>query len=83
LERIIKPVFWTSRSVKDLEKITRFNMQLYGVSKAIEIALQIRKHTEILENPKYEFTEIGSIDETFFYLKHKYRKLIYKNCKIT
>ncbi len=83
MERKIKPVFWTAKSIKDLEKITRFNIQLYGFKKAIDIALEIRKHTEILENPTFEFSEIGSVDEAFLELKHEYRKLIYKNCKIT
>lgn len=83
MERIVKQVFWTSRAVKDLEKITRFNSKLYGFNKAIEIALRIKKETEILENVNYNFSEIGSIDEVFFYLKRDYRKLIVHHCKIT
>ena len=83
MERKIKPVFWSSSSVKDLEKITWFNIQLHGFEKAIDIALKIRQHTEILENPTFEFIEIGAIDDAFLELKHQYRKLIYKNCKIT
>jgi len=77
----IKPVFWTARSVKDLEKITRFNATLFGFEKAIEIALSIRSHTEILESN--HFKEIGSVDEEFLHLKRKYRKLIHYHCKIT
>ncbi|MDP2160481.1 MAG: type II toxin-antitoxin system RelE/ParE family toxin [Flavobacterium sp.] len=83
MERIVKPVFWTNRAVKDLEKITRFNSKLYGFKKAIEIALGIKKETEIFENKKYDFSEIGSIDETFSHLKRDYRKLIVHHCKIT
>lgn len=77
----LKPVFWTARSVKDLEKVTRFNAVLFGFPKAIQIALAIRKHTEILEND--DFKEIDSLDEDFSHLKRDYRKLIYHHCKIT
>lgn len=77
----IKPVFWTTRALKDLEKTTRFNALLYGFTKAIEIATEIRKSTETLENSN--FSEIGSIDEDFLHLKRKYRKLIHHHCKIT
>lgn len=77
----IKPVFWTTRALKDLEKTTRFNALLYGFTKAIEIATEIRKSTEILENSN--FSEIGSVDEDFLHLKRKYRKLIHHHCKIT
>lgn len=83
MERIAKPVFWTTRSVKDLEKITRFNASLYGFKKAIEIANLIREHTEILENSSYEFSEIGQADTEFSHLKRQYRKLINHHCKIT
>ena len=71
MEKIIKPVFWTTRALKDLEKTTRFNESLYGFTKAIEI----------LENSN--FSEIGSVDEDFLHLKRKYRKLIHLHCKIT
>ena len=83
MDSIVKPVFWTTRSVKDLEKLTRFNANIYGFAKAIEIAFEIRKSTEILENSEYEFTEIGQIDTEFFHLTRNYRKLIHHHCKIT
>lgn len=83
MERKLKKVFWTSRAVKDLEKITRFNSSLYGFKKAITIALAIKKSTEILENPDYDFSKIGSVDESFSHLKRNYRKLIIEHCKIT
>ena len=83
MDRIVKPVFWTTRSVKDLEKVTRFNATQFGFKKAIEIAISIRKSTEILENPDYEFTEIGQVDIEFSHLKRNYRKLINHHCKIT
>lgn len=83
MDRIVKPVFWTSRAVKDLEKVTRFNAILYGFKKAIDIAVELRKSTEVLENPDYEFTKVGQIDFEFSHLKRNYRKLINNHCKIT
>lgn len=83
MDRIIKIVFWTTRAIKDLEKVTRFNALLYGFDKALQIALKLQKSTEILENPKYDFSEIGAIDSEFTHLKRNYRKLIDGHCKIT
>lgn len=83
MDRIIKPIFWTTRASKDLIETLKFNTQLYGVQKAKEIAHNLRKLTNVLENPKYDFTEIGSVDEDFTHLKHTYRKLIDRNYKIT
>ncbi len=83
MDRIAKPVFWTNRTTKDLEKVTRFNATLYGFKKAIEIAKILRKSTEILENNQYDFSEIGQIDYEFAHLKRNYRKLIEHHCKIT
>jgi plasmid stabilization system protein ParE len=83
LERIIKPVFWTSRAIKDLEKVTRFIARIHGFEKAIKIAVSLRKHTEILENPQFNFIELGEIDSDFKHLKREYRKLICHHCKIT
>jgi plasmid stabilization system protein ParE len=82
LEEIVKSVYWTTRSVKDLEKIFLFNTKLFDYNKAIEIVSEIRKSTEILENT-LQFDEIGSIDESFIHLKFNYRKLIIHHCKIT
>lgn len=81
MERISKPIFWTNRAVKDLEKVTRFNIKLFGFNKAIEIAKEIQETTEILE--LNDFNQIGSIDEDFTHLKFEYRKLINHHCKIT
>lgn len=83
MDRIIKPVFWTTRAIKDLEKVTRFNALLYGFDKAVQIALKLQKGTEILENTKYNFSEIGAVDIEFIHLKRNYRKLIDGHCKIT
>ncbi len=33
MERIIKPIFWTNRAIKDIEKVTRFNIKLFGFNK--------------------------------------------------
>jgi plasmid stabilization system protein ParE len=82
LEEIVKSVYWTTRSVKDLEKIFLFNAKLFDYNKAIEIVSEIRKSTEIIENT-LQFDEIGSIDESFIHLKFDYRKLIIHHCKIT
>jgi len=83
LDRIIKPVFWTARAIKDLEKVTRCNALLYGFKKAVQIALKLQKGTELLENPKYDFSQIGEIDIEFNHFKRNYRKLIDGHCKIT
>ncbi len=83
MDRIIKPVFWTTRAIKDLEKVTRFNGLLFGFEKAIKIAINLRKSTELLENPEFEFSKIGQIDTEFLHLKRNYRKLVNHHCKIT
>ena len=80
---IIKPVAWTNRATRDLEKVTKFNLKLYGVEKALEISTNLRKSTEILESTSIDVTEYGQIDEQFLHLKHEYRKLINNHCKIT
>lgn len=82
-KRIIKPVYWTTRATKDLEKTTKFYIKLYGAKKAGEIATKLRKCTEILEQEGVDTAKIGSIDESFLHLKHTYRKLTKEHCKIT
>jgi len=83
LDVILKPVNWTKRAVTDLEKVTRFNLKLYGANKAIEIATNLRNSTDILESSEIDLTEYGQIDESFLHLKQEYRKLINNHCKIT
>jgi len=83
LERVIKPVFWTNRAKKDLEKLIQFYAGLYGKEKAKEIATTIFEKVKLLENKNVDFTNIGVIDEQFSHLKYQYRKLIHKYCKIT
>jgi len=78
-----KPISWTKRASKDLKKVFRFYAKLYGNIKAGEITLDIRKHTEVLKNPEFDFEKAGGIDQFFQHLKRDYRILIYKHIKIT
>ena len=80
---VVKPVEWTIRATKDLEKVTKFNVKLYGSKKAFEISTNLRKSTEILESTDVDLTEYGSIYTAFNHLKHEYRKLINNHVKIT
>lgn len=82
-KRIIKPVFWTTRATKDLEKTTKFYIKLYGAKKAGKIATELRQYTESLERENVDTSRTGSIDESFSHLKHVYRKLTKEHCKIT
>ena len=61
----------------------KFYSKLYNEDKAKEIADTIYKRTKILENKEVDLTKVGAIDEQFSYLKHQYRKLIERYCKIT
>ena len=83
MDKRIKPVELTSRAIKDLQKVKSFNVELHGKAKAQKIIDTIFERLEILENPKHDFSKIGSVDEDFAYLKHEYRKLIEHHCKIT
>lgn len=74
---------WSTRATKDLEKITRFYIDLYGHTKAQKIATELRQSTEILERKDIDTSQIGAIDETFAHLKYSYRKLLNHHCKIT
>lgn len=79
----VKPVTWTKRALKDLYKVSIFNAKSLGEEKALEIAHNIIDTPKILENPAYDFKNIGSIDESFSHLRQEYRKIFYENCKIT
>jgi len=83
LDKVIKPVVWSTRSTKDLEKITKFYIELYGRTKTRKIITELRKSTEILEQKNLDCSKIGAIDESFSHLKKEYRKLITHHCKIT
>ena len=82
-KREIRPVFWTTRATKDLEKVTRFYMGLYGASKARIYATELRKSTDILERENIDLSKVGALDDAFTHLKHNYRKLIKGDIKIT
>lgn len=83
MDKIIKPVQWTTRATKDLHKITKFYIELYGKGKARSIALELRQKTEDLEREDIDTSEIGSIDDAFTHLKYEYRKLLHHHVKIT
>jgi plasmid stabilization system protein ParE len=83
LDERVKPVVWTSRATKDLEKTTLFYIELYGLDKARKIATELRQSTEILESKNVETSQMGAIDESFIHLKREYRKLVKHHCKIT
>lgn len=80
---MIKPVSWTGRALKDLYKVTLFKAQSMGGEKALKIAHTIIDAPKILENPAYDFKNIGSADESFGHLKREYRKIFCEGCKIT
>lgn len=80
---IVKPVNWTKRALKDLNNVSIFNSKSLGKETALEIAHKIIDAPKILENPEYDFKNIGSIDESFSHLKYEYRKIFYSYCKIT
>jgi len=83
LDKGIKPVVWTLRATKDLERITRFYVDLYGPFKARQIATELRESTEILDCEDMDTSKLGMVDEAFNHLKRTYRKLIKHHCKIT
>ena len=83
MDSVKKPVFWTTRATKDLQKTIQFYIELYGKQKARQIATELRQQTKALNRNNIDVTASGSIDETFSHLKHTYRKLNHHHCKIT
>lgn len=81
--RLIKEVSWTKRALKDLKKVRDFNTKLQGKQKAKAMAQRIFDEPKMLQNPKFDYTNIGSIDEQFSHLKREYRKIFAEGCKIT
>jgi hypothetical protein len=61
----------------------KFYAELYGEEKSKEIANNIFLKVQLLESENVDLTNVGAIDEQFSHLKHQYRKLIDKYCKIT
>ena len=74
---------FTTKALKDFEKITRFNTFFLGFEKSKSVTYDIIKCIEILENPVYDFFKIGSVDSEFAHLKRNYRKLIHSYYEIT
>jgi plasmid stabilization system protein ParE len=83
LERNVKPVLLTHRAIRDLIKIKKFHIELYGEKIAGKIIEDLFGYLGILENPEQNFTKIGAKDEAFSHLKRNYRKLIINTIKVT
>lgn len=83
MEKITKPVFWTERALKDLQKIYNFNIEIIGQDKAFEIISLVVEKVSILENLSFSYITIGAVDESFSHLKMQYRKLLEGHYKIT
>lgn len=81
--RLIKRISWTNRALKDLKKVKDFNAKIKGKQKAKEMAQRIFDEPKILENPNFDYVNIGSIDESFDKFKREYRKIFSEGCKIT
>ncbi len=82
MEKVNKPVFWTQRALKDLDKIYKFNSEL-GEEKSFLIIQNLIDRSMILESPDFDYTTVGAIDEAFSFLKKEYRKLTDGHYKIT
>ena len=80
MEKITKPIIWTQRALKDLNKIYEFNAENIGNDKAVQ---KIITKVEILEKTSFDYSTIGAADEDFSHLKYHYRKLIESHYKIT
>lgn len=79
----MKPVVWSSRAAKDLQTVTKFYINLYGLAKAQKIVTELRRSTELLGSSDMDTSQIGALDDSFAHLKRNYRKLIHQHCKIT
>lgn len=78
-----KIINWTKRASKDLEKITRFNKNLFGSEKAFEISKELLKTPDILKKSTVDTEKIGQLDDSYNHLKREYRKLLINYYKIT
>jgi hypothetical protein len=74
-------IIWSSRAVKDLQKVYNFNTTVIGEEKSFEFIQLLIKHVDMLADKR--FVEMGVIDEEFKHLKRKYKKLIEGDIKIT
>lgn len=80
--KIVKPIYWTGRALKDLQKITVFNIELLGREKAAVISMEIYNTVLIFQNPDFDYVNIGAVDDAFPNLKRQYRKLIVGHYKV-
>ena len=83
MERINKPLFWTERSLKDLNKIHSFNAKQLGFAKALEITHGIIERIGTLEDTSFDYLQTAAKDEAFLHLRNTYRKFIEGHYKIT
>lgn len=78
-----KPIVWSRRSLNDLRKIYDFHVASSGLKFADKIVANILDKADLLESNKFDYSHIGSVDESFSHLKYSYRKLIEGHYKIT
>ena len=78
-----KTINWTKRASRDLEKITRFNKELLGSVKALEVSKNLINTPKVLENANQDFIKIGQVDDSFTHLKREYRRLLISYYKMT
>lgn len=83
MEKISKPIFWTQRALRDLNKIYRFNSESLGEEKSFSIIQKLIDKVGILENPDFDYITLGAVDESFSFLKKQYRKLLEGHYKLT
>ena len=55
-----KNINWTKRATNDLEKITKFNIKLYGSKKAFEISQKLLKQPKNTSKPRNRYFRIWS-----------------------
>ena len=72
---------WTFRAKKDLRKVYEFYSRSTVEAKAFEIISNLLERIDLLSNPK--LAKMGVEDEQFKHLKHRYKKLIEKDIKVT
>jgi len=72
---------WTSRAVKDLKKIYHFYTEQIGEEKSFRLVNSLVDKVDVLSDGR--FSKVGAVDDEFTHLKRQYKKLIFKNIKIT
>ncbi len=74
-------ISWTSRAAKDLKKVYFFYTEQIGEEKAFKLIQGLVDKVDVLSEER--FVKIGATDEEFKHLKRQYKKLIFKNIKVT